>query len=146
MGENLPKGCRSPAPILSVVAYGAASICTAHEHAHPVHVKAMKLSSVNSPIDFARIWFIWNGGPGGNQTYNPSIQNCSLKTILRVASLDRDSHFTYGRDGNVSGADSSALVRVRLTTVMSSCWPNCLAASAMVSAVWLLTAWVRSNP
>src|ERR1035438_3862887 len=37
-------------------------------------------------------------------------------------------------------------VRVSDRTVMSSSWPNCLAASAMVFAGWLLTARVRSKP
>src|SRR5580692_13168170 len=35
---------------------------------------------------------------------------------------------------------------VRVSTVMSSCWPNCFAASAMALADWVLMAWVRWKP
>jgi hypothetical protein len=35
---------------------------------------------------------------------------------------------------------------VRVSTVMSSFWPNCFAASAMALADCVLTAWVRWKP
>jgi hypothetical protein len=43
-------------------------------------------------------------------------------------------------------AAASTLSRVRVTTVMSSSWPNCMTASAIAFADWLLMAWVRSKP